>query len=466
MDYSAANTSLWGTFIWLGVVAGLLLLANILNRKVPWVRNSLIPTAALAGFLLLAIRSLKLISMPVEILDMLTYHGIAIGFIALSLKPGKQGTGGAFALKSGALIVATYLMQAVLGLLISALLAYTLMPELFKASGILLPMAYGQGSGQANNVGSTYETLGFAGGQSFGLSLAAAGYLCACVVGVWYTRRILKKTGRAIGEAQVVSGSIVSEKFEDEGELPLSESVDRLSIQVALVLLTYLITFLVTRTLTGLLAAGAPGLAKTLSPLLWGFNFITGSIVAMLVRALLGLLHKKRIMTRQYQNSYLLSRISGLAFDLMIVAGIASIDIGDLKGLLLPFLTMAILGGWATFVFVKWLCRRIYPGFEDEAFVAMYGMLVGTISSGVLLLRQLDPEYKTPAADSLVVGSGAAILFGAPMLILIGLAPQSDLLLWLTVAIAAAYMALLIWLMLRLQRRSKERSVRQQTAVR
>ena len=60
------------------------------------------------------------------------------------------------------------------------------MPDLFKASGILLPMAYGQGPGQANNVGTTYEALGMAGGRSFGLSLAAAGYLCACVVGVVY----------------------------------------------------------------------------------------------------------------------------------------------------------------------------------------------------------------------------------------------------------------------------------------
>ena len=36
----------------------------------------------------------------------------------------------------------------------------TICPNLFKASGILLPMGYGQGSGQANNVGLTYEALG------------------------------------------------------------------------------------------------------------------------------------------------------------------------------------------------------------------------------------------------------------------------------------------------------------------
>jgi hypothetical protein len=34
MDYSAANTGLWNAFVYLGVIAGLLLLGNALNRKV------------------------------------------------------------------------------------------------------------------------------------------------------------------------------------------------------------------------------------------------------------------------------------------------------------------------------------------------------------------------------------------------------------------------------------------------
>lgn len=84
--------------------------------------------------------------------------------------------------KSGALIVGTYLIQAVAGLIITMTLAYTFMPDLFKASGVLLPMAYGQGPGQANNIGTLYEQAGMPGGKSFGLSLAAAGF---CVPVLW-----------------------------------------------------------------------------------------------------------------------------------------------------------------------------------------------------------------------------------------------------------------------------------------
>ncbi len=444
MDYSSANTGLWGIFVYLGVIAALLLLGNVLNRKVRWVRQSLLPVSALAGFILLIIRNTGVFRVPTEVLDMITYHGIALGFIALSLRTVKDSRGGSYAFKSGALIVSTYLMQALVGLLISALLAYAFMPQMFKAAGILLPMAYGQGPGQANNVGSTYEALGFIGGRSFGLSLAAAGYLSACLVGLWYTRHLVKKKGYVIKDSAFVSGSITMDRFEDEGEVPISESVDRLSTQVALVLVTYLITYLVTRGLSELLTAAAPGLARTLTPLLWGFNFITGSAVAMAVSGVLKKLRQSGLMTRQYQNNYLLNRISGLAFDLMIVAGIASIDFGDLQGLWTPFLLMAALGAITTYYFVKWLCYSLTPGFREESFVAMYGMLTGTISSGILLLRQIDPELKTPAADQLVVGSGTGILFGAPMLILIGFAPQSDLMLWVTILLCALYMALLL----------------------
>ncbi len=68
----------------------------------------------------------------------------------------------------------------------------------------------------------------------------------------------------------------------------------------------------------------------------------------------------------------------------------------------------------------------------------MYGMMTDTISTGIMLLREIDPSFKTPAANNLVVGSSVAIIVGAPMLLLIGLAPQSDLLLCITLAASSA----------------------------
>ena len=253
MNYSASNTSLWNLIIQVGLIALFLLLANLLRRKIPFFRKSLMPTAVLAGFLFLILRTAGLFIFKAEtleklpynpfdttILETVTYHGIAIGFIALSLRVTKKSgeeKSGLVAPKSGALIVSTYLVQGIAGLVISLLLFFTFMPNLFAASGILLPMGYGQGPGQANNIGTSFENLGFAGGRSFGLAIAAAGYLCACIVGVIYINVLARRKKRERAAHEELSGSVVTvADFQDENEIPIAESLDKFSVQFALVI--------------------------------------------------------------------------------------------------------------------------------------------------------------------------------------------------------------------------------------
>lgn len=447
MDFSAANQALWNPIIQFGIIAFLILLANVLRRKIPAVQASLMPTAVLAGFILLLLRTSGILKIDVEFLEMLTYHMIALGFIALSLRVPEKTSEAApmIGSKSGALIVSTYLVQATVGLVISLVLAYTIMPDFFKAGGILLPMAYGQGPGQANNVGTTYEALGMTGGRSFGLSLAAMGYLCACIVGVIYLF-VMNRQGKLthIKDKDYISGSVTIDTYQDENEIPIAESVDKLSVQMALVLLLYLLTYLITNGITNLLQAISPGLVKSVGTLLWGFNFIIGSMIAVGCRVLFTNLKKMKWMNRQYQNNYLLSRLSGLAFDFMIVAGIASINIDDLSGLWLPFILMAVLGGVATLLYLRFMCEKLYPGYVYEGFLSMFGMLTGTISSGVLLLREIDPEMKTPASNNLVTGSSFGIIFGIPMLILISFAAKSDTSVFLALGFILLYLAILL----------------------
>lgn len=447
MDFSAANEALWNPIIQFGIIAFLILLANVLRRKIPMVQASLMPTAVLAGFLLLLLRTTGILKIDMEFLEMLTYHMIALGFIALSLRVPEKTSEAVpmIGSKSGALIVSTYLVQAIVGLVISIGLAYTVMPGFFKASGILLPMAYGQGPGQANNVGTTYEALGMAGGRSFGLSLAAMGYLCACIVGVIYLF-VMNRQGKLthVKDKDYISGSVTIDTYQDDNEIPIAESVDKLSVQMALVLLLYLLTYLITNGITNLLQAISPGLVKSVGTLLWGFNFIIGSMIAVGCRVLFSSLKRLKWMNRQYQNNYLLSRLSGLAFDFMIVAGIASINIDHLSGLWLPFILMAVAGGVVTLLYLRFMCEKLYPGYVYEGFLSMFGMLTGTISSGVLLLREIDPEMKTPASNNLVTGSSFGIIFGIPMLILISFAAKDDMSVFYALGFIILYLVALL----------------------
>ena len=428
MDYSGANTQLWNSILQMTVIIVPILVANVLRRKVIAIRSLMMPTSVFAGFLLLIVKALGLIEIDTGFFEYITYHCIAIGFIAMSLRvPDAQPNqkGDRIALRSGAVIVGSYMIQGIFGLLISLGLAYTVMPDLFKACGILLPMGYGQGPGQANNIGASYEALGFVGGRAFGLSIAAAGYLSACIVGVADMTYLVKKGKLTRTDHDEVSGSVTIDTFQNENEMPIAESLDKFSMQAALVFLVYGATYFVSWASTSLLTAYAPGLANMLNSLIWGFNFMIGSGLAIGLRMIFKGLRKAKIMNHQYQNNYLLSRFSGLAFDIMIVAGIGSIEISDIKRLFVPFILMSLAGAVVTLIHLRFVCKRVYKDYYYEGLLSMYGMMTGTISSGVLLLRELDPQMKTPAANNLVVGSSFAIIFGAPFLVLISLAPKS-----------------------------------------
>ncbi|MBQ7810341.1 MAG: hypothetical protein IJ346_05185 [Clostridia bacterium] len=461
MDYSAANTSLWNPIIQLGIIAALIILSNILRRKVKFIKNSLMPTAVIAGFVLLIIKTTGLIYIDPVFLEKATYHALGFGFIALSLKVPEKDTSDTplVGAKSGALIVGTYLVQAVAGLVVTLTLAYTFMPDLFKASGVLLSMAYGQGPGQANNIGTLYEQAGMAGGKTFGLSLAAAGFLCACIMGVVYINILNRKKKLVrVKDKRNISGSVTVDTYQHENEIPIAESIDKFSIQVALVGMVYLMTFLLTLGIESLAGLVSEGLKNTVASFVWGFNFILGSLVAIVVRNCITGLRKTKLMTRQYQNNYLLSRISGLAFDLMIITGIASINIDDLKGYWVPFILLAVIGGVVTFLYLKIMCNKIYPNYKYEAFLGMFGMLTGTISSGVLLLREIDPEFETPASNQLVVGSSFGIAFGFPVLLLVKYAANGDTAVWISFGLATLYLiALTLFILLAGRKKNKKK---------
>ena len=463
MDFSSANTLLWSIIVQGGALSLLLLLGNLLRRKVPLFRRSLLPTAVIAGFIGLLLRQTGIIKLDIFFMESVTYHMIAIGFIAIGLRIPKltaeekqnktvmrDGT------NTGLLIVSNYLLQGVLGLAIMLVLSLTLMPDIFTAAGLLLPLSYGQGPGQANNIGTSYEVgYGFVGGASFGLALATMGFLWASIGGIIYIN-YLKRKNRFVCQSDNYTERQNQPPVEDPDEIPLSEAVDRFTIQIALILGVYLVTYLLSHGLITLLGStpSLAGLQKTLAPLIWGFNFLIGSSLALLLRGSFSFLRRKKIMTHQYPSNYLLNRIAGFAFDFMIVAAICAIKIEALSGLWVPFILLSLAGGIFTLYYNIKMAKIVYPEYELEGMLSMYGMMTGTVSTGILLLREADPHFRTPASLNLVTGSSVAIIVGLPLLIMVGLAPQSQIFVYITVAACAVYAGILNYILLK---RSKER---------
>ena len=418
---SFAAPEVWSALVQVFIIALAVLAGNILRRKVKVLRRSLIPSALLGGLIILLLKLWADFNGIIDkrFMETVTYHTLALGFIAMSLRASKETdrANTRTVIDTGTLTIGTYIIQGIIGLLVTIpMYLWWRNPEagrdIFYSGGLLVPMGYGQGPGQALNFGTIYQ-LGAADqgidfhGIDFGLSIAAIGFLVGSVIGVIYMNILNGKGKLKIHEQDSVQRHTLKD-YEQGNELPHSESVDKY----------LLMTFI------GKLELGNFG-EKTLKPLVYGFNFFWGILFGSLVKIVIRGLRKRGWMTREYLNEFLLNRVSGICFDIMIVAGTAAISFENLKAIWLPLTIVCVAGAFITFVYVRWVSFHIYPDYKYEGFFSMFGMLTGTASNGMILLREIDPRYQTPAANNLVLQNIPAMIMGFPVLLLLGFAPHN-----------------------------------------
>lgn len=460
----------WAFIVTMFYLFAAMIVANTLRNTITPLRKLMIPSSVLGGVILLIISFVySRISgnalIPTATLEMLTYHGLGLGFVAMALrniekKQDKRSRTGGF--DSGVTVVSGYLIQAVFGLLISMLCYYLL--RSFWASGLLLPMGYGQGPGQAYNWGHNYESLyGFEGGTSFGLTVAAMGFISASVGGVIYLNRmrrkgILKENAGGTYDSEVLA----PEQVNGVNEIPLAESMDKFTVQLALVFIAYIAAYLFMKGVDLVIETGLLGNFgyNTVRPLIWGFNFLFGTVFALLEKAILRGLRKKNIIKREYTNIFMQNRIAGFMFDLMVVASIAAINLSAFTHpeFIVPLSIICVIGAVVSYLYLRFLCPRVFPQYPDEAFLSLYGMLTGTASTGVILLREADPNFETQASDNMVYHQPWAIVFGFPMLLLLPVAAQSVTRGWITFAAVIVLFAVMQLIVFRKQifRRKKK----------
>ena len=214
--------------------------------------------------------------------------------------------------------------------------------------------------------------------------------------------------------------------------LPMKESVDRLTVQIALIFTAYMLAYLFMLGLGALL----PGMKSVV----FGFNFLLGVLAATLVKLFMNFLRKKNVLKKDYADAFLMTRASNFFFDLMIVAGIAAIRFSVLERYWGVILIMGVVGLVITYIYNRIVAKTLFPEYAEEQFMVMFGMLTGTASTGVILLREIDGNFATPAADNLVYQNFPAIVFGFPMMLLATFAPKQPI---LTVLILIGFFAVM-----------------------
>src|SRR5690554_1858519 len=193
MNFWEFEINFYECFQLLGILIVVFLIANVIRRKIGFIRKSLLPTAVIGGILMLIIKTIpffnNIISNNSVFLEAITYHTLALGFIALALKTldkPKSKYRQREIMDTGLVTVNVYIIQGAIGIAITIIISLLIAKDLLPASGLLLPMGFGQGTGQALSFGTVFEDLGFTGGAQFGLSIAAIGFLSACLIGVFH----------------------------------------------------------------------------------------------------------------------------------------------------------------------------------------------------------------------------------------------------------------------------------------
>jgi len=407
-----------GSILTVLIIAGLLLGCELLARVVPGLRRLGVPLAIIAGVLglVLSQQVLGLFALDAEILESIVYHGLGILFISLSLRTAPTRTQAAEpgspptlepkrrrpGLAMGFAITTGLILQAIVALLV----ILVLYPDLHPGFALLVPMGFEEGPGQALALGTAWEASGLRDGAQLGLIFAAIGYGWAVVIGI-----PLAIIGRRRGWLSATAKAESSQREVVELAAPDPGGLDQLSVQLALVGVTYLLTYFVCLGLATLFAFD-PGLAATA----WGFHFIFGAVVALGVKAVV-----KHAPGGDPIDSHLMGRVGGLTVDVVTCAALAAIQIAVFKAYFVPILLASSLAGVVTVVFCLWIGRRTWREADApfEHTILWFGMSTGTLPTGLALLKVIDPDLRTPASTSAVKGSAWAIAGVAPLLLVL-----------------------------------------------
>ena len=283
-------------------------------------------------------------------------------------------------------------------------------PELPDMFGAIMPVGFEGGHGTATGLLETFELEGWKAGGDFALTSATTGMIAGVVVGMalinWAARRghtVRKQTAEQAGGAEVV---IPEDRRPSAGKLTVSPDViGSLTLHVVIIGIACGIGYLIKQGMicgadginwtldwTGWVEGGSETLAKVgrkfpLFPLC-----MLGGLVVQLLDQRVG---KHRVI-----DHGLTRRVQNMALDFLVVAAIANIRIEAMAGGLAPF---AILVGagiiWNLFC-VLVLARWLLPNAWFERSIAEMGQSMGVTATGLLLLRVVDPEYESPAADA------------------------------------------------------------------
>ncbi len=398
-----------------------LLIATFMRKQLLFLQRLMIPNAIIAGIIVLLFSQqvFGLVTISLDNLYFLIYHLLTGVFICLGLrKPIYKHSRGIFT--TAVIICKGYTVLALVGLVLTLIWVKFLFPN-FPPSFSMLPLlGFGFDQITALNIGLQWEQFGLPGGGRAGFSFGVMGLLWAYLGGIIlanWARRRRQTDDRTEPAPEALQGIIAR-----DGEKPVggrltttAEGIESFTLHLALIGFVFLVTYALMNWTSAWLGS-IGNLGQLFGNILWQYNFVFGAILAYTVRKIIDWLDLGYLF-----DDGLIARASGSMLDYLIAAGVASIPLLIYSSYWVEVVIFSLLCGVVLLFFIKFASLKMQPDYPLERAVSTFGLLTGTITAGLALLRMVDPRLETPVAEDLGFASGLSLLVGLPALVLINL---------------------------------------------
>jgi len=290
--------------------------------------------------------------------------------------------------------------QYVVGLGITMIL----LTPVFKVNpmmGTLIEIGFEGGHGTAAGLINVFRDLGWEEGNSLALGSATIGVFTGVVVGMilvnWASRKgktEVLEDPKNIPEDELM-GIPAKEKRKSAGILTTSvESIEPMAFHIGFVGLAILIGYFLKQLL--ILFENNVLMKFGIKEILSGFPlFPLAMIGGVLIQIIVDKIDKRDIL-----DFNIMQRLHGIALDFLIVAALASLSIQAIWSNIIPFSILMIVGiAWNIFCVIV-IAPRIFWNATFERSIAEFGQSCGVTATGLVLLRVVDPEHKTPAIEA------------------------------------------------------------------
>ena len=386
----------WTLFTDFAFMSVLLLVGQLARSYIPLFQKYMLPASLTAGFLGLAFGPNGLGYIPMSS-RLGSYASILIVLVFGALPiSSKVKNARSFGRQIGEMwSYVTFGCLAQYGwIMLLSIFVFGAVWQLHPGFGYMLATGFFGGHGTAAAVGSSFKAYDWPDATSLAMTSATVGVVASVIGGLilvnygarhGYTREVSNPD--AILDHELLTGMIPPDKQKSIGrETTSGVSIESLTFHLALILLAAL--------------AGRYGnLAfKQIIPKVSIPEFCIALFAGYVIHWVLA-----RTGGDKYVDSASINRLSNLATDYLIVAGISSIKLPVVVQYAGPLAAMFLFGIGLVLFQALWMGPRQFKGHWFEKTIFCYGFNTGTLVNGIMLLRIVDPEMKSKGMETYAV---------------------------------------------------------------